>query len=363
MKFLQSKTLLIVARILLNVAIWLFLLIGALGNALTYVEAHNVTNEVLFVKQVLTYNSIFIVAVYFNSLVLLPLLLYRKKTTAYFIAVTLWLLSITALQGCYLSRLTEQYPALQVFDITSVALALEHNADWWGNFLLVSLPSVLLFLIISSVWRLVIQLLKVNRQHELIKQQQTEAELTQLKAQINPHFLFNVLNSLYALSLQQSTQTPEAILKLSDILRYMLYDTTAPFVSIEKELAMLQNYVALEQTRVGAMANITIEVNTDYQPYNIAPALLIVFVENAIKHGIDSMTSNAFLHITIRIFEAELQLSVRNNYKPKLKPNAVGGIGLTNVTKRIKLLYEKQHKLKISDMNNIFDVTLTLNLR
>jgi LytS/YehU family sensor histidine kinase len=199
------------------------------------------------------------------------------------------------------------------------------------------------------------------RQNELIRQQQVEMELSVLKSQINPHFLFNVLNSIYSLSLQRSERTSEVVMRLSEILRYMLYEAKHEFVLLKKEIQMVRDYVDIETMRLSKEQELNFYCD-DYIPAcQIAPLLLIPFVENAIKHGTNSMAKGAYVLIGIKVEDNTLFFSCKNNYKPlpKIKD---GGLGLDNVRKRLQLLYPGKYSLGIKKENNIFEVLLNIEL-
>lgn len=203
---------------------------------------------------------------------------------------------------------------------------------------------------------------EVSKQKEAAQQQQIIAELNLLKSQINPHFLFNVLNSIYSLSLKKSDDTPHIVMKLSEIMRYMLYETRQESVPLQKEVQLLQDYLDIERIRIGPEQNIQLNLATPLTG-EIAPALLIPFVENAIKHGTDSMLSDAFIFIDIRIENNILIFNCKNNYKLANSAGRIGGIGLENVRKRLKLLYDGKHQLHITNASGIFEVLLKINLK
>lgn len=292
----------------------------------------------------------------------MPAYLFRRKYLHYALLIALCISVITIGQSIYAGYLLQRYPGADLLDFSPVSFSMRLGSDFWTACFL-TLPSVLLFTIFPALWRLIMQLLKVNRQNEVIRQQQTQAELDLLKSQINPHFLFNVLNSIYSLSLKKSDKTPAVVLQLSEILRYMLYETGQGFVSLEKEVSVLRDYLQLEKIRISNSSNIQLEADIDDRPYKIAPAILITFAENAIKHGIDSMSGNAYLHITIKAEQDMLYFSCRNNYKKIAGREQKGGIGIANVKKRLELLYPGTHKLSIEDEHDIFSVSLTINIQ
>jgi hypothetical protein len=183
-----------------------------------------------------------------------------------------------------------------------------------------------------------------------------------LKAQLNPHFLFNTLNNLYGLSLRKDDQTPEVITQLSEMMRYTLYESNAELVPLEKELQYLQNYVRLEKMRYEQDANIVCEIH-DAQVHGrmIAPLLTFTFVENAFKYGLKRRTGG-FIQLAISVNGDCFYFSATND-KPETKENTgFGGIGIENARKRLQLLYPFRHTLSITDTGKTFCVELTINL-
>jgi LytS/YehU family sensor histidine kinase len=216
---------------------------------------------------------------------------------------------------------------------------------------------------IFSIGFLAQKFFEVNRQRESIQKQQVATELHLLKSQINPHFLFNVLNSIYSLSLKKSDETPGVVLKLADILRYMLYETQHDFVPLKKEIQVLQDYLDIEKIRATSRQNMQFVLQGDPELFSIAPALLIPFVENAVKHGTSSMMSQSFIHIHVRIENDALFFNCKNNFRPQTLPETTGGIGLENVRKRLQLIYPNTHALEIKMEQGIFEVQLKIDLK
>lgn len=195
-----------------------------------------------------------------------------------------------------------------------------------------------------------------------MKQLQASTELNALRAQINPHFLFNSLNSIYALVLSRSEKAAGAVLRLSDILRYTIYDTRDDFVSLKKELTYLNDYIELQRFRSGPEARINFNIEGETDLRKVAPLLFIPLVENAFKHGIKGDTVNAFVEVDFTIKEDYLCLTVQNNRG--VADNTVitesAGVGLDNVRRRLELIYPGKHTLDIFSDEMQFNVKLTI---
>jgi LytS/YehU family sensor histidine kinase len=188
-----------------------------------------------------------------------------------------------------------------------------------------------------------------------------QAEVNYLRSQVNPHFLFNALNNLYALTIKKSDNAPNIVLKLSELMEYMLYESDEAFVPLEKEIRYLGNYLELEKIRQGNEADIRLTVEGSADHCRIPPFLILPLVENAFKHGISQAVQNAYLHIDIRI-DKTLEVAIENNklnFQPK---DRAGGIGLFNLRKRLELLYPGRHELRINDQPDKYQVLLKLEL-
>lgn len=193
-----------------------------------------------------------------------------------------------------------------------------------------------------------------------LEQEKVMAELQFLKNQTNPHFLFNTLNNLYALARKQSEKTPEAILQLSRFMRFVLYDTNKPTISLKEELQMVHNYISLEKLRFGERIRVSIEEPSDLTAYQISPLILLPLVENAFKHGASEMEENGFINISLTIENGWLRFSVENSFNAS-SAEAHEGIGLSNLKRQLDLQYP-DHKLSNSSKDDVYSAVLDLNL-
>ncbi|MCH2033551.1 MAG: sensor histidine kinase [Tenacibaculum sp.] len=188
-----------------------------------------------------------------------------------------------------------------------------------------------------------------------LKVNQTQNELILLKSQINPHFFFNTLNNLYGLVIEKSDQAPEMILKLSDIMRYTIYEGKSDFVKLEEEIKYVEDYIELSKIRYNKKVEISFHKEI-IEPQKIAPILLVIPIENAFKHGIDSLTENAFLDIEIKTGKSHIFFSVKNNYASTNTNRK--GIGLDNFKQRLAIMYPNKHKLNINTTDNEYELSL-----
>jgi two-component system LytT family sensor kinase len=194
-----------------------------------------------------------------------------------------------------------------------------------------------------------------------------QAETNFLKTQINPHFLFNTLNNIYSLSLRQSDDAPVIARQLKELSQYMLYDCTQDMVPLSGEVTFLNNYVSLEQLRNKQEdIDISLDVKGDTQGKEIAPLLLVNFIENAFKHGVKSGIDHAFVQINLLIMDQVLSMEVTNSRPPApaqdLSVKQSGGIGIKNVRRRLEILYPGRHRLKINQSKQQYSVHLNIEL-
>ena len=205
--------------------------------------------------------------------------------------------------------------------------------------------------------------------HWLIKQQmwiqaekeKVTAELQLLKAQVHPHFLFNTLNNIYSFSIDKSPETPGMILKLSSLLSYMLYDCKADEVLLEKEVAVMKDYIELEKARYGDKIEISLNIEGDIKDKYIAPLLILPFLENAFKHGTSDQLEMPWLSMDLAVKQNILRCKIANS-KNNYVPFSASGIGIQNVKKRLNFIYPDRHELKTSDEGDFFVVSLQIAL-
>lgn len=198
---------------------------------------------------------------------------------------------------------------------------------------------------------------------ESLEKQTMRAELAYLKAQINPHFLFNTLNNIHALAYKQSLSTPDAIMQLSSLMRYMLYESNADTVPLEREIEYLKNFIELQQLRYKATSVVKFEIGGNTTGCKVAPLLFIHLLENAYKHGPLQLKTHD-IRVSITVNDDALIFAIENpvgNTGRNTMPDEKDSIGLSNVKKRLALIYPDQHALEISDTANIFRVNLKIS--
>ena len=280
--------------------------------------------------------------------ILLPKLYYKKKYFSFFLFVSPCVLAVIVVDEFVLEQI--YFPDTRGKYFPGV---------WFT--LVETLPVILIFVGFKLAWDFSFK----QREIENLKSLVQENELQYLKSQINPHFLFNNLNNLYAYAIENSPKTPSIILELSSVLRYMLYDCKENFVSLSKEINHLKNFTALNELKIEERGEVTFKQNITSNHFNIAPLILNVFVENAFKHSTSSQSNNIFIKIEVEVTErGDLTFICENSfYAQTNNDNLSKGIGLENVKKRLKILYPNLHKLHITDDENIYRTVLSLKLK
>ncbi|HAK77730.1 MAG TPA: histidine kinase [Runella sp.] len=202
--------------------------------------------------------------------------------------------------------------------------------------------------------------LRLHNQRLVIEKQQSE--LSFLKSQINPHFLFNTLNNIYALAREKSDQAPHNVLRLSEMLRYMLYETGGGLVSADKEIKIIEDYLELERMRYDETLNIQFKVQLEESQTLIPPLLMIPLVENAFKHGVSETLQQAFVHIRLAVSQQELRLEIENSKEENEESTASQeGIGIRNIRRQLELLFHS-YQLQLENRGQTFFTQLTIDL-
>lgn len=291
---------------------------------------------------------------YFGLYYIIPKLLVKRK---YIRLIVASVLMITA--GGILQRILVYYSFIPLLGMSDLNTPLFDTIEILNH--MININSVM---IIPFALKLYSYSLEKENRILTLSQEKTKAELLFLRSQIQPHFLFNVLNDLYAMALKQSDKTADVILKLSDLMRYVLQESTADVVSIEKEINYIRNYIDLEKLRYGNRFSVDLQVTGDISKCLVAPLLLLPFVENAFKHSTTNEITGAWISIEIMIDKHELTLVVANSYDPGiLKSDHISsGIGIKNIRQRLDILYPAHHTFVTERNDNSYKSILKINL-
>ncbi|MCB0662549.1 MAG: histidine kinase [Saprospiraceae bacterium] len=287
-------------------------------------------------------------AAFIINYILLPRLFYKKKYIWFFFYVLLIVFGLMALEELVLEHI--YFPDTRAKRFPGVFF---------------SLLGILPILTILSGFKFAWDALVKQKEVEDLKQTVQESELQFLKSQINPHFLFNNLNNLYSYAIDNSPKTPEIILELSGVLRYMLYECREDFVPLGKEVEQLENFLKLNELQIEERGQVSFEAINISSQYRIAPLILIVFIENAFKHSTASQSDKIEIAVQIEVdTNGKLIFLCRNTYLPNgNKDQLSNGIGLENVKKRLNLMYPGNHKLEIDDTGSSYEVRLQMDLK
>jgi two-component system, LytTR family, sensor histidine kinase AlgZ len=281
----------------------------------------------------------------------LPKYLLKGKYIQFAIVILLWFGFGWILN--YFFRIYYSIPIQEYLDFKGIV-----PGGWQpGSFLLLTMAAGLTStIVLFKYW------FRKQQQWMQAEKEKVTAELQLLKAQVHPHFLFNTLNNIYSFSLENSPQTPGLILKLSSLLRYMLYDCKADEVPLEKELEIMKNYIDLEKERYGNKIEISWDVDGDVKDKYISPLLLLPLLENAFKHGTSEQLEKPWLSVDISVSQNRLKGKIANS-KNEDTPVSNHGIGIQNVKKRLAFIYPDKHELKMNDEGNFFVVSLSIELK
>lgn len=211
---------------------------------------------------------------------------------------------------------------------------------------------LLIFLLIRWIFKQVKSIIQ-------LKNEKAKTELQHLKSQVNPHFFFNTLNNLYGLVGKDPKKAQDLILKLSDMMRYSIYEGEREFVTLEEEVAYLKNYIELHKMRYHKTIEIQFKEDIKKQGFQIMPLMFILLLENAFKHGVENLRENAFVHIELKANEKEVHFRVTNNFDAS-EVSEESGIGLKNLKRRLELVYPNTHSLFSKKEGNIYKAQLSL---
>jgi two-component system LytT family sensor kinase len=327
-----------------HLLIWLLLVIpNSLGS--NYLLAHSTG---LYLSNMLIKDGIVLLIIYVNFFFLIPRFYKKRKWVLYYSGL-LVLAVIFMLQAYYWGKY--------------MAEVIGYKDQFWVEawfYFFDFLRNIVISFLLYGLREKFFQ----EKQMGEIQLEKLTTEINYLKAQINPHFLFNTLNNLYGMALQKSDKTPEIIMRLSKMMDYMLYDTDDAKVYLVKDIENLENYISLENIRQGnnAVINYTKEGETGEQ--KIVPLLFLPLVENGFKHGVNEMIKGAYLDVRLTNSGTSVTLLVRNNYKTKNETADVDkrtGIGLTNLRRRLELFYPGKHSLTVDQTAFAYEAQLTIH--
>lgn len=344
-------------RLLLHLLFWFC--IAALYTV-SYKRIDKQLAWALVSKDLIALTSIF----YFTSYVIIPEWLMKGKfvlSVFWIVIIYLWWGGLTYFSCLLIHKYLSPSPRLGAY----INIVLENRLA--GLFKFAKLPFYVLDFIYLTALPLGLKIMqsfaRVRRQKVELELTHLELELSFLKTQINPHFLFNTLNNIYILVAENNPEAPTFITKLSGIMKYLLHESNLEIVSLGSELTFIKNYIELEKLRFNEKVKIEIEIETDSERYSMVPLILFPFVENAFKHGPKESNKKAWVILKVFVHEGILNMNVSNGSNNTPKPiGYVGGIGIENVRKRLELNYKNAFQLDIDEKEDAYSVNLKLKL-
>jgi sensor histidine kinase YesM len=320
-------------RVLVHIAFWgIFTLLFLQQNPEAGLQEHLAWLTVLGVSATVVYTNLYL---------LFPKLFFKKKYLSY-VLILVFIIGLGAV---------------------SLRLIFPSGNTFFGISLLQQYINLFFFVVITSSLKFFREFFRKQAQLAIIENHRLKTELSLLKAQVNPHFLFNTLNNLYGLIVQhQNEQAAEITLKLSDLMRYLLESSKTEKISLQKEIRFIEDYLALEKIRLTQKTDIHFEVYGLTQEVFVAPLLFIPLVENAFKHGLQSISAENFAHFSLSLQGNELFFEAANSVGEHLSNPEKSGTGLENLRKRLKLMYPEKHLLEVEQSGKIFKVILQISI-
>lgn len=295
---------------------------------------------------------------YLNYFVLAPRLYFNNRHIAYVLVVLFSLAIIFVLPSLLTGRLHASgdgpAPPFKPRSIEGIP-----DTPGIGDFLFAELRHHFYLFFIALFFSF---LLRTRENMAKMNEEKLKAELLSLKSQINPHFLFNTLNSIYALSVKKDSKASEAIINLSGLMRYVIKDADDNTITLEKEVEYISNYIELQKARLGNTASVIFDVSGSCGNKQIAPLILITYIENAFKYGVNPDVDGCIVEVNITVTDSGLKLYVFNKIVPVHASVDSTGIGIANTAERIKLLYPGRHHIEITENKARYSVNLSLEL-
>lgn len=343
-----------------NIWFWIYMYVSKI------VPKHSLLSGNLYYGLVAFNLLFFAIPCYINNFLLIPRLLSSKRYISYSIAFLANVIVFTVSYTWWLKYLQVKILGIRIFDVSIEAPLLTSDLSWRSVIEESRSPFWIFFIFIFSftgLWYIQDHTRNERIAREAVKKQ-VELELSFLKQQVNPHFLFNTLNNLYGLTLVKSDRASEAILKLSSVMRYILYEASVELISFEKEKEIIQAYIDIEMLRLSEHSDVQFSImNT--QEKSIPPLLWLPVLENAFKHGAHTLSDDFSIDFRFTLKDDLLSIYSRNTCHTARKrdPAKPGGIGLSNLGKRLGLLYPGKHSIFTGiDDDNFYVVNVKIEL-
>lgn len=339
-------------KIISHLLFWFCSIIFAISAFYVASDHKLILNSNLVIRAIVP-NIGFALAVYFNLYVLIPKFLKNKS----YIFYTFWLLILLASSAVLIQLIFVNFLNTRNFEDQFRSMFSSH---FFTAAFYVGVTSLFKFV---KDW---IQLQEIKLKITQIEREKLEAELNTLKSQLNPHFLFNSLNNIYSLSLTNSPQTPEIILKLSDLMRHVLYESRENFIPVKNEVNFLTNFIELQKIRLNNKIDLQYSIEGDIPERKVIPLIFEPFIDNAFKHGLRNPAPSPYIHISIQFKPENLRFKIENNFDSTQhsKISKSSGIGLKNIERRLEFLYsDNEYKYEIIKTEDTFTILLEVQLK
>jgi sensor histidine kinase YesM len=292
-----------------------------------------------------------ILASYLHYFYILPAWLKNKRPAPYFMKLLMLIATVIT---------------LRLFTENQIFIDLFRNEEYYKSIkpgrVISTLWDTFSFLLFTGMIRFTVNWFDLENKRSRLENEKLVAELNYLKAQINPHFLFNTLHNLNYLVYSGSARATEVIIRLSNIMRYMIYDANKEKVLLKKEIEYMNDYIHLESMRLNQAFKINFYIEGDPQRVEVAPLIMLTFLENAFKHGVSDQEEKCWIDVRLVITDDSVRYDVSNKKLKMTGKNLKSGFGLDNVKKRLLLSYPEKHRLVIAEEADVFKIFLTLNL-
>ncbi|NRD20125.1 histidine kinase [Winogradskyella eckloniae] len=332
---------------IIHIVVWICISIFPLSSA--YMDLGEIPTE-MYIRLALRP-----ILFYVNYLVFVPYLLLKRKLLFYIItSIVFLILYIYVSEELITNTIAEEFRKMpKPPKMPTGPFGIRH-----------AIPVVfsLSIFLLGGIFSLVVDFYKRDRESKELENEQKEIKLQFLRNQLNPHFLFNSLNSIYALVRSKSDNAPEAVITLSELMRYMLYEAGDEQVALEKEINYIKNYIALQRLRLKNTEAVKLNIKGETRHLKVYPLLLISFIENAFKYGTD-YKGNTQIDIKIIVENNKLHLNVENIIGIYKRDDKNSGVGLENIQNQLNHLYHNNHHLVIDETKTHFKIELTINLK
>ncbi len=348
------------SRLAKNVYFWIFVI----AFMYTLNSSANAYPKHVYLQYKLATTTLLLLLTYTNNLLIVPYTLAKRKYLVYVVGVVVELCIFSIAYLFLLKKMLLAHPDIHIYEVSLITSPISTDFSigvFLDEMLIFAFGLFMWLMAFTTAWYMQAYGAK-ERQAAEAKQKQTEVELRMLRNQISPHFLFNTLNNIYGLSLKKSDAAPESILKLSSLMRYMLYDANQKLMPFEKEKEVMQAYIDMELLRLDNKERLKFHVAADHN-YEIPALLWLPILENAFKYATRVITTDYFIDYSFTINEGEMIIKSSNSYKAQIKQDdSAQGLGLANFRKRLDILYGSDYTISENKEENVYDIKVTIKL-